>query len=145
MTGFFNPQGFITAMRQEITRAHKGWALDVVVCANEVTKMQTFEECKEPPKEGVYVHGLFLDGAGWSKAHSHLVEQHPKVLYVGLPILHIYAINSTSGRDVRTYSCPIYRKMRRADREYVCMVDLKSPCHPNHWALRGVALLCGIK
>jgi dynein heavy chain, axonemal len=49
MTGFFNPQGFLTAMRQEVARAHKGWALDVVALHNDVTKMST-EECKVSPK-----------------------------------------------------------------------------------------------
>lgn len=145
LTGFFNATGFITAMRQEITRMHKGWALDSVVCANEVTKIATQEDVSEAPKEGVYVYGLFLDGAGWNRGHAQLVEQHPKVLYVALPILHIYAINSTSGRDVRQYECPIYKKPRRTDLEYICMVDLKTTVRPDHWTLRGVALLCDIK
>jgi dynein heavy chain len=145
MTGFFNPNGFITAMRQEITRNHKGWALDAVVCANEVTKIATREEVKESPKEGVYVYGLFLDGAGWNRAHAELTEQHPKVLYVPLPIIWIFAINSTSGRDTRQYECPIYRKPRRTDQEYICMVDLKTKVNPDHWTLRGCALLCDIK
>jgi len=145
MTGFFNANGFITAMRQEITRAHRGWALDAVVCANEVTKIATREDVKEAPKEGVYIYGLFLDGAGWNRGHAQLVEQHPKVLYVPLPILWVFAINSTAGRDTRQYECPIYKKPRRTDQEYICMVDLKSAVKPDHWTLRGVALLCDIK
>jgi dynein heavy chain len=147
LTGFFNPQGFITAMRQEITRAHKGWALDSVVCCNEITKLAGKEDVKDPPKEGVYIYGLFLDGAGWDKRNSQLQDPPPKVLYTTLPVLHLSAINSTADRNPKLYECPIYRKPRRTDLEFVVMVDLKAPADkgPTFWIMRGVALLCDTK
>ena len=50
-------------MRQEITRMHKGWALDSVVLANDVTKYSK-EDVTSSPQEGVYVDGILMDGAG---------------------------------------------------------------------------------
>ncbi|XP_044176214.1 LOW QUALITY PROTEIN: dynein axonemal heavy chain 5-like [Acropora millepora] len=144
MTGFFNPQGFLTAMRQEVTRAHKGWALDCVVLHNDVTRFFK-DDITQPPAEGVYVHGLYLDGAGWDRRGCKLVEPTQKVLFTSMPVIHIYAINTTAGRDSRMYQCPIYKKPRRTDLTYIATVDLKTNQNPDHWILRGVALLCDIK
>jgi len=144
MTGFFNPQGFLTAMRQEITRAHKGWALDNVVLANDVTKHMK-EDLSSAPAEGVYVHGLFLDGAGWDRRNCRLTEPPLKVLFTPLPVVHVYAVNQTSGKDMRLYECPVYKKPQRTDLTYIFCLFLKTTQHPDHWILRGVALLCDTK
>eukprot|EP00731_Ephydatia_muelleri_P018279 Em0011g319a len=151
MTGFFNPQGFLTAMRQEVTRAHKGWALDSVILQNSVTKMSR-DEVTQPPLEGVYVHGLYLDGAGWDRKGCRLTEPSPKVLSVPLPVVHLYAVNSADWvRDLKLYACPVYKKPRRTDLTYVTTLGLHVPANPPHasnpeyWILRGVALLCDIR
>ncbi|KAG5316099.1 DYH5 protein, partial [Acromyrmex insinuator] len=144
MTGFFNPQGFLTAMRQEVTRAHKGWALDSVVLQNVITRYNK-EDIKNQPQEGVYVHGLFLEGASLDRKAGKLVESRPKVLYEQMPVIYIFAINTTAGKDPKLYECPIYRKPQRTDAKYVGSIDFETDYNPRHWTLRGVALLCDIK
>uniref|UniRef100_A0A8C0EXI2 Dynein axonemal heavy chain 8 n=1 Tax=Bubo bubo TaxID=30461 RepID=A0A8C0EXI2_BUBBB len=144
MTGFFNPQGFLTAMRQEATRSHKGWALDTVTIHNEVLK-QNKEEITSPPSEGVYIYGLYLEGAGWDKRNSKLIESTPKVLFVQLPVVHMFAVNTTSPKDPKLYVCPLYKKPRRTDLNYITVIYLRTVVSPDHWILRGAALLCDIK
>uniref|UniRef100_A0A3B3QA27 Dynein axonemal heavy chain 5 n=1 Tax=Paramormyrops kingsleyae TaxID=1676925 RepID=A0A3B3QA27_9TELE len=141
MTGFFNPQGFLTAMRQEITRANKGWALDRMVLCNEVTKWMK-DDISQPPAEGVYVYGLYLEGAGWDRRNCKLVDSKPKVLFEMMPVIRI---SSRSLKDSRLYSCPIYKKPLRTDLNYIAAVDLRTVVPPEHWILRGVALLCDVK
>lgn len=131
-------------MRQEVTRLHKGWALDSVVVHNDVLR-QMKEDITSPPQEGVYIHGLSLDGAGWDKRGCKLIESSPKVLFTPLPVVHIYAVNSTGPKDPKLYQCPIYKKPRRTDLTYITVISLKTAQNPYHWVLRGVALLCDIK
>ncbi|XP_048155560.1 dynein axonemal heavy chain 8 [Corvus hawaiiensis] len=144
ITGFFNPQGFLTAMKQEATRAHKDWALDKVAIHNDVLKL-TREEITSPPSEGVYIYGLYLEGAGWDKRRSILVESTPKILFVQLPVLHMFAVDSSRPRDPKLYVCPLYKKPMRTDLNFITEVYLKTAKSPDHWILRGVALLCDIK
>ncbi|XP_063254262.1 dynein axonemal heavy chain 5-like isoform X4 [Prinia subflava] len=154
LTGFFNPQGFLTAMRQETTRMNlaKGWELDSVVLCSEVTKMMKEDVVGPPPADigGVYIHGLFLEGAGWDRRNSRLVESAPKVLFTSLPVVHVYAVSTTAPNNPRepqgnVYSCPVYKKPRRTDLTYIFSLYLKTVQNPDHWTLRGVALLCSSK
>jgi hypothetical protein len=41
-----------------------GWALDDVVMHTEVQKNEV-DEVKDAPPEGVYIHGLYLEGCAW--------------------------------------------------------------------------------
>ncbi|XP_034179159.2 dynein heavy chain 8, axonemal kl-3 [Osmia lignaria lignaria] len=144
MTGFFNPQGFLTAMRQEVTRAHKGWALDNVTLHNDVLRYSV-EEIKTPPHEGVYVYGLYLEGAGWDKRNNILCESANKVLYVLMPVIHIFALYNLPDKDPKLYQCPVYTKPSRTYMLLVTPLWLQTKRPPDFWIIRGVALLCDVK
>jgi len=142
LTGFFNPQGFITAMRQEISRKHQGWALDDVVVYNTVTKMEA-EDVKDHPPEGIYIQGLYLDGCAWSKKENKLVDSAPKQLFAPLPVLHLNGVLKTNDKyDYATYVCPLYISKKRTDQLLVLPLKLRIEDKPSKWIIRGVCLLC---
>ena len=59
------------------------WALDDVVFHTEVLEYDKVEQVRSPPREGVFIHGLFLDGAAYSRAEASLVESEVRVVWVG--------------------------------------------------------------
>jgi dynein heavy chain len=152
MTGFSNPQGFLTAMRQEVTRRHKAdkWALDEMVFHNEVLEQTSWDKKKPPPKEGVLIRGLYLDGCGWSRTDHSLVESEPKQLFAAVPLLFVTAVTKQQHKTKATefgpfggYSCPCYKYPSRNDRNLIFLVSMATrELRPEHWVMRGVALLC---
>ena len=105
------------------------------------------EQVRNPPPEGVYISGLFLDGATWDKSVNSLAESAPKVLFCDMPILFVTAVTKTAKKSSDLgpfggFSCPVYKYVRRTDKYIIFMVNLPSQQKPDHWILRGVALLC---
>merc|ERR1719165_293 len=86
LTGFTNAQGFLTGMRQEVTRQHKKdqWALDDVINHTEVMP-HDLDRVKDVPEEGQYIWGLYIEGGRWNKGDSKLDESEPKKLFVNMP------------------------------------------------------------
>ena len=98
---------------------------------------------------GVYIYGLYLDGAGWDKKAGRLMEPPAKMLYTSLPVVHLSAYCTTghppTATSAATYSCPVYKKPARTDLNFIFPLQLRTNRDPNYWILRGVALLCDIK
>lgn len=101
------------------------------------------------------MYGLFLDGAGWDRRNIKLMEPQPKVLFTQMPVVHVYAINTQSsgkdddkkgkGQSMNIYPCPVYKKPRRTDLTYIFPLKLRTTQQPEHWTLRGAAILCDTK
>jgi len=151
MTGFSNPQGFLTSMKQEVTRLHRKemWALDDVDYHCEVQVEQDGTQVKQAPKEGVLVHGMFIDGARWDKNNASLAESEPKKLFAPMPVVWVTVMTKEAMKPLRTalggdsklYDAPCYRYPLRNDRYRVFNVSIPTKSLPtDHWILRGGAL-----
>jgi dynein heavy chain len=132
LTGFFNGQGFLTSVRQEITRAHRAdnWALDAVEPRSEVADLRNTLIADDAriegksiaePAEGVWVHGLYLEGAAWNKQQRYLEDSKGKDLFYAFPNIKFYAEcpsaeNKGPGAPKKAaideknlYCCPVYK------------------------------------
>jgi dynein heavy chain len=148
--GFFFPQGFVTSVFQTHSRAHKT-AIDTIKFRFTPLKDGDVSKIDKAPTAGVYVHGFFLEGAGWDRERSCLVESRPGVLHVPLPVIHFEPVALADPEPEGTYECPLYKTSTRAGQLSTTglstnfllkMVLNAGEYDSDHFVRRGVAALC---
>merc|ERR1719409_564715 len=149
--GLTFPTGYLTGMLQTTARKNNqaidaySWSFDVLP--------QPENEIMNPPKEGAYVRGMFLEGAGWSYDNMCLEDPEPMKLVVPMPVIHFKPVERGKRSAKGIYQCPLYLyPIRTGTRErpsYMITVELKTgPKEPQsraeYWTKRGTALMLAL-
>jgi dynein heavy chain len=66
-----------------------------------------------PSRDGAYIHGLVLEGAGWDDKLGVLEESRPKQLFTPMPVVLIRAVPVDKAPADNLYQCPVYFTERR--------------------------------
>ena len=109
---------------------------------------------KRKPGFGVYIYGLFLEGAKWSNNNMVLVESDPRVLYTEAPSMWLKPTHRDQEKtkldsNIYLYHAPLYKTSERRgvlattghSSNYIMPITLPSKSKAEHWIKRGVALL----
>jgi dynein heavy chain, axonemal len=139
---FFFTQSFLTGALQNYARKYT-IPIDEVQCNFEIINF----DIAGKPEDGVYIKGMFLEGARWSKKKGKLDESRPKRLFTDCPMIWIKP--ATKILEFKHYECPVYKtSVRRGElsttghsTNFVMMIRLATEIDPSHWIKRGVALL----
>ncbi|KAK2534504.1 hypothetical protein Q9966_007154 [Columba livia] len=150
ISGFFFPQAFLTGTLQNFARKSV-ISIDTISFSFKVMK-ESANKLTRPPKEGCYIHGLFLEGARWDPTAFQLAESRPKELYTEMAVIWLLPVPNRKPPVTGIYLCPIYRTLTRAgtlsttghSTNYVIAVEIPTDKPQKHWIKRGTALICAL-
>lgn len=147
MSGFTFPTGFLTAVLQTCARQNNV-SVDSLSWEFVVSTVDD-SNITQQPKDGVWIRGLFLEGAGWDKKNACLIEAEPMQLVSSMPTIHFKPVENKKKSGKGVFACPCYYYPNRAGTSgrasFVVAVDLKAGAMTSdHWIKRGSALLMSL-
>lgn len=127
-------------------------AIDGLSFEFEILK-QHAEEITEGPDDGVYLYGLYLEGARYDHDANLVTDSRPGRMYELLPVIHFKpAVGHKQAPG--TYACPVYKTAVRKgvlsttgmSTNFVVAVELPiaKTDSEQKWILAGVAALCNL-
>jgi len=150
LSAFVFPQGFLTGALQAHARANQ-IPIDLLSFEFKVTPFKKFEEIKGKPEQGIYISGLFLEGADWDSTNNTLIDLPYGKLYTLMNIINFVPIEKKEQKE-KVYECPVYKTAARQgiltttglSSNFILAVDLPCTENPSKWTLRGAAMLTEI-
>ncbi|ODM98966.1 Dynein heavy chain 6, axonemal [Orchesella cincta] len=156
LSGFFFQQGFLTAVLQTYARKYS-YPIDQLkfhyelapIMKEELIELDHIvEKTIVTPRDGVLVHGLFLEAARWDLNAMVLADSLPGEMNPLLPVIHFLPSMEPQPKK-RIYTCPLYKTSIRAgilsttghSTNFITSIQLPSKNPEDYWILKGTALL----
>ncbi|XP_037593658.1 dynein heavy chain 14, axonemal isoform X1 [Cebus imitator] len=178
LPAFFFPQAFLAAVLQDYGRS-RGISVDTLTFTHHVIsdttdkdeKFSVFMQKKlnivrrafkglDSSHTGVYIFGLFIEGARWNREQKILEDSLPLEMCCDFPDIYFLptkistetpnASSQTTDSELHTFECPVYQTPERSrilattglPTNFLTSVYLPTKKPPSHWITMRVALLC---
>jgi dynein heavy chain len=144
-SGIYFQQAFTTGASQNFARKYQ-LPIDTLSFDFFYPKEQ---EQFQKPADGVYTYGVFFEACKWDWDKWEIAESDPKVLFVGVPMLHLMPCEKVKASEFPHYDCPCYKVSTRKgilsttghSTNFVMSIKIPSSGAREHWIRRGVAML----
>ncbi|XP_057699654.1 dynein axonemal heavy chain 6 isoform X1 [Corythoichthys intestinalis] len=167
VSGFFFPQGFLTAVLQNHARRYNlpidelNFRFNMVPVYRDQTAVaealrnlnsnaELPMDLELPiPEDGVLVHGMFMDASRWDDDNMVIEDSLPRVMNAVLPVVH-FEPQQNYEPESELYNAPLYKTSARAgtlsttghSTNFVVTVLLPSNRPSDYWISKASALLC---
>jgi dynein heavy chain len=141
---FSDPIAYITTLGYTFL-ANAAASHDVLEFNSEILAGQP----SRTPDVGVYLTGMFFEGARWDPEARELAEPQDGVIFSPAPVIHIIPVTKCTQTSPRYFQCPVFAVLH-SDSEVECRGPFLKPIlsipipttkSGDFWILRGASLL----